>query len=162
VTHLLDPGSIAALADRIGVAAIQVHGDVLPDALAVLRTLLPTHHLIKAVHVTGPEALDRAAAYAKLADALLLDTRTADRLGGTGRTHDWSISRRIVASVAPTPVILAGGLTPDNVAAAIAAVRPAGVDVNSGVEDATGAKDPRRMKAFLAAARAALPATGTW
>lgn len=155
VTHLLDPTAIAALAVRIGVSTIQVHGDVSPDGLRVLHGLAPDTCLIKAIHVTGPDAVRRAEAYAPLADALLLDSRSADRLGGTGRTHDWAISRRIVGAVAPVPVILAGGLTPDNVAGAIEQVRPAGVDVNSGVEDPTGAKDPARMRAFIASARSA-------
>lgn len=158
VTHLLDPAAIAALAARIGVSTIQVHGDVPPDGLRTLRALAPDARLIKAIHVTGPDAVAQAKAFAPLADALLLDSRDADRLGGTGRTHDWTISRRIVDAVAPVPVILAGGLTPDNVATAIATVRPAGVDVNSGVEDPTGAKDPARMRAFISASQAAFQA----
>jgi phosphoribosylanthranilate isomerase len=104
----------------------------------------------------GDPALVRARAYAEVADAILLDSRTADRLGGTGRTHDWAVSARIVAALVPLPAYLAGGLTPGNVAAAIARVRPAGVDVNSGVEDAAGRKDPARLRAFIAAARSAL------
>ena len=86
----------------------------------------------------------------------MLDTRTADRLGGTCRTHDWSVSARIVVAVAPLPVYLAGGLQPENVAEAVARVRPAGVDVNSGVEDAGGRKDAAKMRAFVDRARAAL------
>ena len=97
-----------------------------------LRLLAPGVRLIKAVHVTGEDALGRALAFAAEVDALLLDSRTADRLGGTGRTHDWSVSARIVAAVSPVPVYLAGGLRPENVAEAIARVRPAGVDVELG------------------------------
>jgi phosphoribosylanthranilate isomerase len=156
VTHLPDPAAIAALAERIGAATIQVHGDLRPDGLVALRARAPGRRLLKAIHVTGPEAVAHARAFAPHACALLLDSRTADRLGGTGRTHDWTISRRIVAAVAPVPVILAGGLTPENVAAAITSVLPAGVDVNSGVEDPSGAKDLTRMRAFIAAASAAL------
>jgi len=76
--------------------------------------------------VTGEDALGRALAYAADADALVLDRRSADRLGGTGRTHDWSVSARIVAAAAPLPVYLAAGLRPENVAEAVARVRPAG------------------------------------
>ena len=90
------------------------------------------------------------------ADALVLDSRTADCLGGTGLTHDWSVSAGIVEAVAPLPVYLAGGLRPENVGEAIARVRPAGVDVNSGVEDASGRKDGQRMCEFVARARAGL------
>ena len=89
-------------------------------------------------------------------DALVLDTRTAERLGGTGQTHDWSVSARIVEAVAPVPIYLAGGLRPENVAEAVARVRPAGVDVNSGVEDASGRKDTAKMRAFVDRARAGL------
>jgi phosphoribosylanthranilate isomerase len=158
VTHLLDAEAIAALADSVGASAVQVHDALPPEGMVRLRALLPGRRLIKAVHVTGEGAVGQARAWAPTADALLLDSRTADRLGGTGQTHDWSISRRIVAAVAPKPVYLAGGLRPENLAAAIAAVRPAGVDVNSGVEDSAGAKDPARLRAFVATARAALSA----
>ena len=108
------------------------------------------------MHVTGEDALGHALSYAAHADALVLDSRAADRLGGTGRTHDWSVSARIVAAAAPVPVYLAGGLRPDNIAEAVARVRPAGVDVNSGVEDADGRKDEAKMRAFVARATAGL------
>jgi len=159
VTHLLDEAAIADLARGIGARAIQVHDDLSPAGLRRLRALAPGLRLVKAVHVTGPEAAGKAAEYAGVADALLLDSRTADRLGGTGRTHDWSLSREIVRA-SPVPVYLAGGLRPENVTEAIARVRPAGVDVNSGVEDESGRKDTRKMRAFVARARAALAGDG--
>ena len=125
----------------------------IPD-LRRLRALAPGMRLLKAVHVTGEDALGRALSYAGAADALVLDSRTADRLGGTGLTHDWSVSARIVEAVTPLPVYLAGGLRPENVGEAVARVRPAGVDVNSGVEDASGRKDAQKMREFVARARA--------
>jgi phosphoribosylanthranilate isomerase len=156
VTHLLQPQAVTQLAEQIGVNVIQVHDRMaVPDVL-LLRAINPSRRIAKAVHVTGDAALDEARAYAAAADALLLDSRTSDRLGGTGCTHDWTISRKIVAAVAPVPVYLAGGLTPDNVSAAVQAVRPAGVDVNSGVEDGVGRKDRQKLTAFVAAARTAL------
>ena len=158
VTHLLDAGAIAGLADAIGVRAVQVQDDLPVEQMRHLGLLLPGRRLIKAVHVTGPEAIRHAQAHRGVAQALLLDSRTPERLGGTGRTHDWSISRTIVQSVAPLPLYLAGGLRPGNVEAAIRAVRPAGVDVNSGVETADGAKDPSAMRAFLGKATVALSA----
>jgi phosphoribosylanthranilate isomerase len=157
VTHLPDPDRVAALAASIGARTVQVHGDMAVADLRRLRALSSEARLLKAVHVTGDDALGRALSYAAHADALVLDSRTADRLGGTGRTHDWSISARIVDAVAPLPVYLAGGLRPENVAEAVARVRPAGVDVNSGVEDANGRKDAERMRDFVACARAGLP-----
>jgi phosphoribosylanthranilate isomerase len=156
VTHITDPHEAATLARSIGVSAIQVHDDMTPSGVAELGRLVPALRLIKAVHVTGPEAVDVATTYAQVAHALLLDSRTADRLGGTGRTHDWSISRRIVEAVAPLPVYLAGGLNADNVPDAIAAVGPAGVDVNSGVEYPDGRKDPEKLRLFVTRALAAL------
>ena len=156
VTHLPDPVRGAELAASVDARSIQVHGDMALADLRRLRVLAPGARLIKAVHVTREDALGRAVGFAADADALLLDTRTADRLGGTGRTHDWSVSARIVDAVAPLPVHLAGGLTPENVTEAIGQVRSAGVDANSGVEDANGRKDERKMRAFAARARAAL------
>jgi phosphoribosylanthranilate isomerase len=157
VTHLLDPERGAELAADIGARTIQVHGDMTVQDLRRLRPLAPGKRLLKAVHVTGADdTLARAVAYAGAADALVLDSRSADRLGGTGRTHDWSVSARIVAAVHPLPVYLAGGLRPENVEEAVARVRPAGVDVNSGVEDATGRKDAARMRDFVRRALAAL------
>jgi phosphoribosylanthranilate isomerase len=160
VTHLLDPFAVADLGILLAARTIQVHDDMTIPDLQRLRTLAPGTRLLKAVHVTGEAALDQALAYAAGADALVLDSRTADRLGGTGLTHDWSISRRIVAAVAPVPVYLAGGLCPENVVQAIEQVHPAGVDVNSGVEDAKGRKDAVRMRDFVARALGALRASG--
>ena len=156
VTHLLDPGRVAGLAAAVGPRAVQVHGDMALADVRRLRALAPGARLIKAVHVTGGDALGRALGFAADVDALLLDTRTADRLGGTGRTHDWSVSARIAAAVSPVPVYLAGGLQPENVGEAVERVRPAGVDANSGVEDAAGRKDAAKMRAYVAHARAAL------
>ena len=157
VTHLLDPERVAGLAASIGARTIQVHDAMTIPDLRRLRALAPPGtRLLKAVHVTGEDAVARALGYAGVADALVLDSRTADRLGGTGQTHDWSVSARIVDAVAPLPIILAGGLRPENVAEAIARVRPAGVDVNSGVEDTSGRKDTRKMREFVSRAMAGL------
>jgi phosphoribosylanthranilate isomerase len=151
VTHQTDPEKAAALARITGGHTLQVHGDMPPAGVRKLAALAPDLRLIKAVHVSGPESIEAAAAYAGIAHALLLDTRTVDRLGGTGRTHDWSISARIVAAV-PVPVYLAGGLTPENISDAIERVRPAGVDVNSGVKDSAGEKDAEKVSLFVSRA----------
>jgi phosphoribosylanthranilate isomerase len=155
VTHLTDPDKAAALARFTGAHTLQVHGDMPPAGVRQLAALAPDLSLIKAVHVSGLDSLETAAAYAGIAHALLLDTRTADRLGGTGRTHDWSISAQIVTTV-PIPVYLAGGLTSENVQQAIERVRPAGVDVNSGVKDSAGGKDPLKVELFVSRALGAL------
>jgi phosphoribosylanthranilate isomerase len=90
---------------------------------------------------------------AEVADLLLVDTKGA-RGGGTGLTHDWNISRAVCESVGK-PVILAGGLTPSNVAKAVEAVHPHGVDVATGVERSPGKKDPKLMREFIQAAKGA-------
>ncbi|MDW8106326.1 MAG: phosphoribosylanthranilate isomerase [Armatimonadota bacterium] len=89
------------------------------------------------------------------AERFVLDTYHPAQQGGTGLTHDWQRAAAICAA-APKPTVLAGGLTPENVASAIQAVRPAGVDVSSGVESAPGRKDPEKVRAFIHAAKTAL------
>ncbi|MFZ5756200.1 MAG: phosphoribosylanthranilate isomerase [Pseudomonadota bacterium] len=126
-----------------GCALLQFHGDESPAFCAQFR-----HPWIKAVRV-GPETDVRAAARghaAAGARGLLLDTLVAGTPGGTGQRFDWALVPRDLA----LPVILAGGLTPENVADAIRTVRPYAVDVSGGVEQSKGIKDRVRMAAFLA------------
>lgn len=151
VTHRDTSDAILELADLTGVNTIQVHGIVTLDTLKQVKQRAGSRKVLKAIHVSGEEAIAEAVEAAPHCDALLLDSRSKDRLGGTGTTHDWSISRRIVEAVAEigTPVILAGGLNPDNVGAAGDQVGPYGVDVNSGVDDAAGDKSPERCRAFV-------------
>jgi phosphoribosylanthranilate isomerase len=151
VTHLATVESVLAVADRVRPDTLQLHGELEPSVCAAVREARPLLRICQAVHVTGPDAVERAARFAPHCDALLLDSRTADRLGGTGRTHDWSVSRRIVDDL-DVPVILAGGLTAQNVAEAIRVVDPYAVDVNSGVDDGHGDKDPQRLREFVGAA----------
>ena len=151
VTHLTDPEEAADIAAYMKVRAVQAHGDMDVRALRTLRSLLPGVLIIKTVHVTGEEAAFRARDYAAAADMLLLDTAAGGKIGGTGVTHDWSVSAGIVES-SRIPVILAGGLNPENVASAIERVRPAGVDANSGLEHEDGRKDFEKIRAFVRAA----------
>lgn len=152
VTHLTDASRICELADLLGVDAIQAHGTLTTDAARELWRHRRGRRIIRTVHITGAHSLDDAHDAASAADALLLDSRTETRLGGTGLTHDWTTSRRIVGRVHPLPVILAGGLAADNVGQAIHVVRPFGVDANSRLKDAAGRKDPAACQAFVAAA----------
>ncbi|MCA2210534.1 phosphoribosylanthranilate isomerase [Nocardia rosealba] len=158
VTHLEDADDILALADRIGVDAIQVHGLVSTESLRkVYARTDGRREIIRAVHVLDEGAFADVEAVADYCDVILLDSRTPDRLGGTGQTHDWRISNKIVESQKDRGkrVVLAGGLDPDNVRAAIDAVKPFGVDVNSGVDDAEGDKSEAACVAFVEAAREA-------
>ncbi len=154
LTSKLDGAEIAAQQRRCGTNTLQLVDAVPPGTHVALRAALPGIALVQVVHVTGPEALEEALAVAAEVDALLLDSgdpRAAVKsLGGTGRTHDWEVSARIVEQ-APVPVFLAGGLTPENVARAVDRVRPFGVDVCTGVRT-DGALDPAKLERFVAAA----------
>jgi phosphoribosylanthranilate isomerase len=158
LTSATEPAAIIAHARRCRTNTLQLVDRVAPAAYAELRAALPGTKLVQVIHVGDAGALAEAAAAAPLADALLLDSgrprEPVKVLGGTGRTHDWAISRQIVEA-APCPVFLAGGLRAENVGAAIAAVGPFGVDVCTGVRDAGYALDPARLAAFVAAVEAA-------
>jgi phosphoribosylanthranilate isomerase len=135
--------AMRALVDRTGVGCLQLHGDEpAPDVAA----LLP--HAYKAVRIAGPE--DAAAAESMPGEYVMADAGVKGSLGGTGHTFDWAW---VVGLASRRKLVLAGGLTPDNVASAVARVRPWCVDVASGVESATGVKDLARVRAFVEAAR---------
>ena len=122
-----EPEELLAQCRQVAPTALQIVDAVDPAAYALLRRELPALRLVQVVHVTGERTVAEALAVATLVDALLLDSGSPDApvrlLGGTGKVHDWAISRRIVED-SPVPVFLAGGLTPANVAEAIRA-RPA-------------------------------------
>lgn len=129
-----------------------------PAQAAMLKQHLPDCMIMRSVPVSDDASLDIAQSYDGLVDYVLLDSyRTADRqIGALGVTHDWRVSRRIVESVR-IPVLLAGGLGPDNVADAIRAVRPAGVDSKTKTDqDGSHAKDLGRVRRFHENARAVL------
>jgi phosphoribosylanthranilate isomerase len=142
---------------RTRVNTIQICDDLAEGALHELRTALPGVSLVQVIHVDGDEAVARSVAVAPSVDAILLDSgdqkRAVKELGGTGRRHDWTISRRIREQV-DVPVYLAGGLEAGNVAEAIATVGPFALDVCSGVRT-EGHLDAARLEAFFAAVRAA-------
>jgi phosphoribosylanthranilate isomerase len=146
-----DEAITAARAIRPG--AIQLQGDEPPEMVAEIKKALPGTCVVKAVHVGEGREMEKALAYEKVADAILLDTMSPNR-GGSGTTHDWAVSKKIVASVRK-PVILAGGLNPENVADAIRAVRPYAVDVASGVEGEGRVKDVALVEAFIVNAKEA-------
>lgn len=120
-----------------------------------LREALPGISIVQVIHVTGPESVEEAARAASHVDAILLDSGnqrlSVKELGGTGRTHDWTISRKIRESI-DVPLFLAGGLTPENVALAIDEVGPFGLDVCSGVRT-DGKLDESKLRRFFAASR---------
>ena len=151
VTHLTDPAAVADLVAITGVSAVQLHGEIAPTAVASLRRSVPSVLLLKSYHVTDAANLEYGDAYVGLVDGFVLDTVNpqTSQIGGTGQTHDWSLSRRIVERYPQLPVILAGGLHPDHVATASAAVGPFGVDVNSGTKGPDGFKAEGKVRAFV-------------
>jgi len=156
-TFLLTSRQTAAdIAEHVrlaGTNTVQIVRHIDPAEYAGLRNSLPGVKLVQVVHVEEAASVDLAIDYARWADALLLDsgrpTAATEELGGTGRTHDWVLSREIV-EVVDRPVFLAGGLTPRNVGAAIGAVRPFGVDLCSGVRT-NGQLDDDKLARFVAA-----------
>jgi phosphoribosylanthranilate isomerase len=143
---------VAALADMLHLSLVQLHGDEGPSYAKEVGRRTGAK-VIKAQSVRL--ASDVVAVQAFRTDFHLLDTHREGLRGGTGETFDWSMLARRRSEV---PLILSGGLTPDNVAGAIEAVHPFAVDVASGVEAAPGVKDPEKMKAFAEAVRSTWPA----
>jgi phosphoribosylanthranilate isomerase len=148
-----DVGSIIAQQRRTGVGAIQICDRLLDGTYSDLRQALPGVGLIQVIHVSGPASVDEARQIAPHVHALLLDSGDpalpVKELGGTGRVHDWTHSRRIREEAA-APVYLAGGLTPENAAEAVRAVGPFGLDLCGGVRTG-GALDPEKLGRFFAA-----------
>ena len=130
------------------VQAAQLHGDEIPQVAAALRDRV---RVIKAFRVRGPETIALLDAFRESADAYLLDAFVPGAHGGTGARFDWDLAIR--ARSAARPLVLAGGLKPENVAEAVARVRPAAVDVSSGVESSPGRKDPAKTRDFIQAAK---------
>lgn len=138
---------------RLRPDGIQIHCDKLPEACEA-REYLSFTRLIKVLHpelCSEESSLENAQSF----DAVLLDSHIKGRQGGTGKPHDWELSRKIKEKLNPTPVILAGGLNSENIGKAIRAVRPYGVDVSSGVESYPGVKDPLKVFEFIRKAKEA-------
>ena len=151
LTCLQDAASIIDQQRRLRVNTIQLCDRIPAGAHRELRRALPGVSLVQVVHVTGPEAVAEAIAVAPHVDAVLLDSGNQSlaikELGGTGRTHDWSLSRKIRETI-DVPLFLAGGLKPHNVAAAIKEVQPFGIDVCSGLRT-NGALDRHKLADFF-------------
>jgi phosphoribosylanthranilate isomerase len=150
---------IASAIEASGLTGVQLHFEAPPSLPAQLRERFgPVLRILGVVHFDAA-ARERVAAIACDAniDALLVDSSTTEAVGGTGTSYDWGIASKTLFqnTEGRRPLIAAGGLTPDNVAEAIATLRPWGVDVVSGVEAAPGRKDAAKVQAFIANARAA-------
>ncbi len=148
---VMAPKSIKQLVEvceRLKPSAIQIHGKEQLDSSEIREKIKDTR-LIKTVYVTESALNETAIEDSKMFDALLLDSFSKGQYGGTGKVHDWTLSRQIKEAVAPVPVILAGGLKPENAKEAILTVQPYAVDVASGVELSPGVKDHEKVRAFV-------------
>jgi phosphoribosylanthranilate isomerase len=145
-----DGAQVKRVAEMQGIDAVQLHGTETPE---FCRQLAGSGiEFEKALPVIDAESVANVPDFGT--DILLLDSGGPGEFGGSGRPFPWELARRFVRANPSLRVVLAGGLTPENVGAAVASVRPFGVDVSSGVESAPGRKDHRRLEAFIKAARA--------
>jgi phosphoribosylanthranilate isomerase len=137
-----DPGRVREIAATCGLTTIQLHGSEAPDACEGFMPLV-----IKAIRLKDERSLEGLGAYVGKSAGFVLDTFSSGRKGGTGMTFDWSLA--VKAKRFAVPIILAGGLNPQNVRTALETVRPYGVDVSSGVEERPGRKRRSLLKAFI-------------
>jgi phosphoribosylanthranilate isomerase len=159
ITYLKSAEQIIDLCKKSGAHKVQLHGGISLTELVRLKSLAPDLTVIKSLIVEDnnlTELESSIAAFSPHCDAFITDTYdpATGACGATGKTHDWDISRRLV-DISPRPVMLAGGLNPENVRKAIAHVRPAAVDAHTGVEGPDGRKDAVLVGAFVREALAA-------
>lgn len=158
LTSRQDAATIGAQLDRVRPTVVQLVDELTERDYTTLRLRHPSVVMMQVIHVRDSDSVREAAAVAPFVDALLLDSgnprAAVKELGGTGRVHDWAVSRAI-CDQARVPVFLAGGLRADNVAEALERVQPFGVDICSGVRT-EGRLDRDKLHAFMRAARSSL------
>lgn len=153
ISYLTEASEVAAFCSQLGVTAVQLHGDVAPDQVRELKDIAPELYILKSLVVREGNAAELLTLIKDVADSVdmfITDTfdPTTGAKGATGLTHDWAVSAELVRS-SPKPLMMAGGLTPDNVADAIRQVHPAAVDAHTGLEGADGRKDRARVARFV-------------
>ncbi len=157
ITYLNQAEKIIAFCRFLGTSIVQLHGAIDVAELSKIKQLQPQLTIIKSLVIglySADDLLRTVVQTSPYIDAYITDTFDSETgaSGATGKTHDWKISRRLIVE-SPHPVILAGGLNPDNVRDAIVEVRPAGVDAHTGVEDDCGRKSEVKVRKFAAEAR---------
>lgn len=157
ITYLNDAEEIKLLSKKIGAVIIQLHGEIPTHELIKLKKIFPECRIIKSLIVgkySEEDLFKMIDVFKNFVDAFITDSFNplTDATGATGITHDWKISRALVEH-SKKPIILAGGLTPENVCEAITQVRPAGVDTHTGVEDKSGRKSKSKVTKFIEEAR---------
>ena len=148
VTYLQKAEPIIGIAKEINPQVIQLHNAIELKEIGRIRKALPKVKITKSIPVADSSAVKEAKKYEKYVDYILLDTKGKKGRGGTGKTHDWSISSEIVKKI-KKPIFLAGGLNPGNVEEAIKTVKPFAVDINSGVKSKARIKDYEKMKLVI-------------
>ena len=153
VSHWQDPLALQELVGLVRPAVLQLHSEISTQNVRKLRQARPGLTLLKAIHISSGMELESIASYVQWVDGFVADSSNplTGQVGGTGLTHDWALTAELEAQLGK-PLLLAGGLTPLNVGAAIARVQPYGVDVNSGVKGADGFKDGALLEQFIQAA----------
>ena len=155
VTHVEDVDELERLLQQSEITTVQLHSEIPPSSVERLRGRHPHVKIFKSINIISAESVAYPETFAKLVDGFVLDSINVatNQVGGTGKTHDWSVSRQIVMRYPEVPIILAGGLNSENVRSAIEHVHPFAVDVNSGTKASDGFKDPRKMEAFIVEAK---------
>ena len=155
VTHVEDVDELERLLQQSEITTVQLHSEIAPSSVEGLRGRLPHLKIFKSINIISADSVAYPEAFEQLVDGFVLDSinMATGEVGGTGKTHDWSVSRQIVMRYPDVPMMLAGGLNSENVRSAIEYVRPFGVDVNSGTKAFDGFKDPRKMEAFIVEAK---------
>lgn len=153
ITYLSHAEEIIRFCDKLNVKIVQLHGKISEDELEKTKSLRPDLEIIKSLVVAGNNYADlekMVYTLSEFIDAFITDTfdPSTGAEGATGKTHDWTVSKKLV-QISPKPVIIAGGLNHANVKKAILEIHPAGVDVHTGVESANGRKDYMLVKKFV-------------
>nr|BAW81998.1 anthranilate isomerase [Streptomyces lavendulae] len=159
ISYMVDADEISAFTTQLGVKAVQLHGDVTPEELRKLKDIRPDLYVLKSLVVkedNAEELLQFVDEVAEFVDMFITDTfnPATGAKGATGLTHDWNVSAELVRR-SPKPLMMAGGLSPENVADAIRFVKPAAVDAHSLLEGDDRRKDRAKVAKFVAESRKA-------
>ncbi|WP_282096181.1 phosphoribosylanthranilate isomerase [Epibacterium ulvae] len=159
ISYMTTAAEVSQFCDELGLDAVQLHGDISMEELAKLRQMRPDLYLLKSLVVSADnlpalrQLIDDSAEYIDMYITDTFDPKTGAK-GATGMTHDWNVSAELVRH-SPKPLMMAGGLSPDNVYDAIMQVRPAAVDAHSLLEGADKRKNAEKMRVFSAEAKRA-------
>ena len=150
VTHINNAEQIIDMIKEIGVNTVQLHSDIDINGINKVKNNCPNVKVIKLVHIIDENSIEQVKLFTDVSNAILLDTINfaTNQVGGTGKTHNWDIDKKIVEETSAN-IIVAGGLNKNNVKEAVLKIKPFGVDVNSGVQNEFGFKDYDKLKEFI-------------